>query len=346
MKTPFEVCRDELRQSPKTWLVTGVAGFIGSNLLQWLLLNGQKVVGLDNYSTGRTENFAEVRALVSAHCWANFQFIEGDICDLETCKDVVRGVDFVLHNAGLCSVSESLADPLGNHAVNVNGFLNMLIAARDARVRSFTYATSGSVCSESSFLSALEVPMGKPSSPYALSALVSEFYAELFARNYNFKSIGLGYSNVFGPRQNLRGPFAAVIPRLMEAMLADEALIIDGQASSDFCFVANVVQANILAATAPDAGKNEIYNVAVSYGTTMNQLLEGIATVLKVNGVHYSQPPVYADCHAENVSHLESGISKISRCLGYVPSHNMFTGLAVTVPWYMARQTKRLEVSS
>ena len=302
MANAFSVCRDQLVTCPKVWLVTGVAGFIGSHLLQWLLENGQSVVGLDNYATGHPENLAEVRDLVGPVQWKNFQFIEGDIRDLQTCKDAITGVDYVLHQAALGSVPRSLTDPLNTHSTNVNGFLNVLVAARDEGVSSFTYAAA-------------------------------------FARSYNLNCIWLWYFNVFGPRQDPNGPYAAVIQKWTDAMLADKPVTIngDGETTRDFCFVAKVVQANILAATAKVSCKNEVYNVAVGDCTSLRQLFDGIGSVLAINGVRYKQKPIHSDFRAGDVRHSHADVSKISRYLGYKPSHNIFTGLAVAIPWYMAR---------
>lgn len=342
MNNAFSVCRDQLRASPKVWLVTGVAGFVGSHLMQWLLENGQSVVGLDNYATGYPENLAEVRDLVGPVQWEKFQFIEGDICDLKTCKDAISGVDYVLHQAALGSVRSSLADPLATHSANVNGFLNMLVAARDEGVSSFTYAAASSTYGDHSALPEAVDLIVHPLTPYAVTKLVNEQYAAVFARSYNFNCIGLRYSNVFGPRQDPSGPYATVIPKWTDAMLAGKPVTIngDGKTSRDFCFVANVVQANILAATVEDSGKNEVYNVAVGDRTSLTQLFDCLGSVLAVNGVRYKQQPIYSDFRADDVRHLHADVSKISRYLGYKPSHNIFTGLAASVPWYMARNVQ------
>jgi len=347
MMNAFSIRRDQLRENPKVWFVTGVAGFIGSHLLQWLLENGQSVVGLDNYATGHPKNLAEVRNLVEPMQWKNFVFIEGDICDLQTCKDAVNGVDHVLHQAALGSVPRSLANPINTHNANINGFLNVLVAAQEEGVSSFTYAASSSTYGDHPALPKVEDQIGQPLSPYAVTKLVNEQYAAVFARSYKFNCIGLRYFNVFGPRQDPNGPYAAVIPKWTDAMLADNPVNIygDGETSRDFCFVANAVQANILAATAEESCKNEVYNVAIGDCTSLIQLLDVIAKVLAINGIHYKQEPVYNDVRAGDVRHSQADTSKISRCLGYKPSHNIFTGLAVAVPWYIARHSQRLVVA-
>lgn len=341
MCTSFNNCQVQLRESPKVWLVTGVAGFIGSNLLEWLLENKQQVVGLDNYATGHPENLAEVREAVGAENWKNFSFIEGDIRDLQTCHDAVRGVDYVLHQAALGSVPRSLADPLTSHETNINGFLNMLVAARDEGVKSFTYAASSSTYGDHPALPKVEDRIGQPLSPYAVTKLVNELYASVFARNYQFKAVGLRYFNVFGPRQDPNGPYAAVIPRWVDAMLANQRVLIngDGETSRDFCFVANAVQANILAATASEEARNQVYNVAVGDRTSLNELFDSLVCELSDLKRDYGQSPSYGEFRDGDVRHSQADISKIRELLGYQPTHNIRAGLAAALPWYL-KQTR------
>src|SRR5436309_3573132 len=264
--SPYDQLQIALRTRPHTWLVSGVAGFIGSNLLETLLKLDQRVVGLDNFSTGRHGNLEEVRGLVSPEQWRRFRFEEGDISELPICRKSSAGVDFVLHQAALGSVPRSMEDPLGCHESNVTGFLNMLIAAREAKAKRFVYASSSAVYGDDPELPKVEEKIGRPLSPYAASKAIGEIYAGTFARAYDFSSIGLRYFNVFGPRQDPEGAYAAVIPRWVATMLRGEAVHIhgDGETTRDFCYVANVVQANVLAATAADpAATGEVYNVAV-----------------------------------------------------------------------------------
>jgi len=330
---------------PRTWLITGVAGFIGSNLLQTLLRLDQRVVGLDNFATGHRRNLEEVRSLVSPRQWANLRFIDGDIRDLGACRQAMHWnddsrVDHVLHQAALGSVPRSLADPIATNAANVTGFLNMLVAARDANVRSFTYAASSSTYGDHPGLPKVEQTIGKPLSPYAVTKYVNELYADVFARSYGFASIGLRYFNVFGPRQDPDGAYAAVIPKWTASLLKGEAVYIngDGETSRDFCFVANAVQANLLAATAsaPDA-LNQVYNVAVGERTTLNDLFRLIRS-----GVSRERPAlatvdaVHRDFRAGDVRHSLADVGKAERLLGYRPSHTLAQGLDLAIPWYIA----------
>ena len=251
---------EHLPTQPKTWLITGIAGFIGSNLLEHLLKLNQRVIGLDNFATGFQRNLDEVSSLVSAEQWARFQFIKGDICNPEDCARACKGVDYVLHQAALGSVPRSLNDPITTNAANITGFLNMLVAARDAGVKSFTYAASSSTYGDHPALPKVEENIGKPLSPYAVTKYVNELYAEVFARSYGFKAIGLRYFNVFGKRQDPDGAYAAVIPKWTAAMVRGDDVFIngDGETSRDFCFIENAVQANLLAATAEESAKNEV----------------------------------------------------------------------------------------
>ena len=274
--TRYDEVRESLRESPRTWLITGVAGFIGSNLLETLLKLDQRVVGLDNFATGYQRNLDEVKTLVEPSQWARFEFIEGDICDLDACRRACEGVDYVLHQAALGSVPRSLADPIATNAANVTGFVNMLVAARDAKVKRFVYAASSSTYGDHPGLPKVEDVIGKPLSPYAVTKFVNELYADVFARCYGIESIGLRYFNVFGARQDPNGAYAAVIPKWTAAMIKGEPVFIngDGETSRDFCYVANAVQANLLAATTQNSeAVNEVYNVAVGDRTDAQRAL-------------------------------------------------------------------------
>ena len=328
----------ELSRSPKTWLITGVAGFIGSNLLETLLKLDQRVIGLDNFSTGYQRNLDEVQSLVSVPQWANFRFINGDIRKLADCQEACSGVDYVLHQAALGSVPRSIEDPIVTNSVNIDGFLNVLVAARDANVKSFTYAASSSTYGDHPGLPKVEDLIGKPLSPYAVTKYVNELYADVFARSYGFKTIGLRYFNVFGKRQDPDGAYAAVIPKWIAAMIKNEDVFIngDGETSRDFCFIENTVQANLLAATRQDeTARNQVYNVAVGGRTTLNQLFNGIKSTRVNNGVHYNKEPVYRDFRAGDVRHSQADISKIKKILGYDPTYTMQTGLVKAMPWYV-----------
>lgn len=336
MTNRYQKIKDTLLADPRRWLVTGCAGFIGSNLLESLLKLNQVVVGLDNFSTGYQHNLDEVQRLVSPEQWARFTFIKGDIRDLETCRRAVLGVDHVLHEAALGSVPRSLNDPATTNAVNVGGHLNMLIAARDAEVRSFVYAASSSTYGDYPGLPKVEDHIGKPLSPYAVTKYVNELYADVFARAYGFGSIGLRYFNVFGKHQDPGGAYAAVIPKWVAGMIRDEDLIIngDGQTSRDFCFVDNVVQANLLAALAQPEGMNQVYNVACNARTSLNELFEHLRATLGQNGVTYSKAPIHGDFRAGDVRHSQADISKAHSLLGYEPAYNILQGLEVSMPWY------------
>ena len=336
MTTRFDTVKNELSSSPRKWLVTGCAGFIGSNLLESLLKLGQTVVGLDNFATGYQRNLDEVRGSVTPEQWARFTFIEGDIRDLEACRRAVQGVDFVLHQAALGSVPRSLNDPITTNEVNIGGFLNMLVAARDAKVKSFVYAASSSTYGDHPALPKVEENIGNPLSPYAVTKYVNELYADVFARSYGFEAVGLRYFNVFGKRQDPDGAYAAVIPKWTAAMIQGKDVTIngDGETSRDFCFVDNAVQANILAAMAPAEGRNQVYNVAVSGRSTLNQLFDFLAQALGNQGVAYAKKPVYGEFRAGDVRHSQADVSKAGRLLGYAPTHTVLQGLEVAMPWY------------
>lgn len=336
MSTRYENVTEQLRQQPRKWLMTGCAGFIGSNLLETLLLLDQEVVGLDNFATGHRHNLDEVRRSVSSEQWSRFAFIEGDIRDLDTCAKAARGVQHVLHQAALGSVPRSLKDPITTNEVNISGFLNMLVAARDAEVQSFVYAASSSTYGDHPGLPKVEDRIGKPLSPYAVTKYVNELYADVFARSYGFGSIGLRYFNVFGKRQDPDGAYAAVIPKWTAAMIRGDDVVIngDGETSRDFCFVENAVQANLLASLAQPEGVNQVYNVAFSGRTTLNQLFDYLKSTLAQQGVKYDKAPQYADFRAGDVRHSQADIGKAGTLLGYQPAYDILRGLETAMPWY------------
>ena len=340
------VCSD-LRNNPRKWLVTGCAGFIGSNLLEKLLKLDQTVVGLDNLSTGHQHNLDDVRALVSETQWRRFKFIRGDIRDRLACREAVTGIDNVLHQAALGSVPRSIDDPLLTHDANVNGFLNMLVASRNAQVKSFVYAASSSTYGDHPGLPKVEQCIGRPLSPYAVTKYVNELYADVFARCYGFGSVGLRYFNVFGKRQDPEGAYAAVIPRWVATMLADGQVNIhgDGNTSRDFCYIENAVQANLLAALAPGVGCSEIYNVAVDDATTLNQLFGYIKTILAAHGISVTKEPEYTAFRPGDVRHSQADVGKAVRELGYVPAYRIYEGLAAAIPWYLERGARMSSLS-
>ncbi len=340
--TVYESLQTRLLSQPRTWLVTGVAGFIGSNLLETLLKLGQRVVGLDNFATGHQRNLDEVQTLVTPAQWGNFRFIQGDIRELADCKRACDGVDYVLHQAALGSVPRSLQDPITTNAANVTGFLNMLVAARDAKVKSFTYAASSSTYGDHPALPKVEDAIGKPLSPYAVTKYVNELYAEVFARCYGFNTIGLRYFNVFGPRQDPEGAYAAVIPKWIASLIKGEPVYIngDGETSRDFCFIANVVQANLLAATTPNPdAKNQVYNVAVGDRTSLNELYAQLHRHLLPRYPRLAgAQPVHREFRAGDVRHSLADIGKAQRLLGYAPTQRIGEGLALAMPWYIGQK--------
>jgi UDP-N-acetylglucosamine 4-epimerase len=334
----YENLKQNLGAEPRVWLVTGAAGFIGSNLVEGLLRLNQRVVGLDNYATGSRHNLEQVGELVGPDQWKNFQQIDGDIKDLDTCMHACQGVNYVLHQAALGSVPRSLAKPIDSNASNVTGFLNMLVAARDQKVKRLVYASSSSVYGDHPELPKVEDKIGHCLSPYAVTKRVNELYAEVFARCYGLETVGLRYFNVFGPRQDPDGPYAAVIPKWIAAMIRQEPIQIhgDGETTRDFCYVANVVQANLLAATVQKAeAVNEIYNVAVCARTSLNQLFGLLHESLLPDYPHLKgRGPTYLDFRPGDVRHSEADISKAARFLGYHPSHNVQQGLLEALSWY------------
>lgn len=340
----YETQKDKLVSNPRTWLVTGVAGFIGSNLLEELLKLNQHVIGLDNYSTGHRRNLDDVHAIVSPNQWAAFNLIEGDVRNLNDCRKACKGVDYVLHQAALGSVPRSIGDPIITNQNNIDGFLNMLVAARDAKVTRFVYAASSSTYGDQPDLPSVEERTGKPLSPYAVTKLVNELYADVFAKSYGFRTIGLRYFNIFGRRQDPNGAYAAVIPKWIAAMVRNEQVFIngDGQTSRDFCYVDNAVQANLLAATIEsDLATNQVYNVAVGDRTTLEeiyiQLRHGLAPLFQ----HLREArPVYLDFSAGDVRHSQADISKARQLLGYQPSHSVDKGLVEAMDWFVRNLTK------
>lgn len=340
--TAYEQLQTRLPLEPRTWLITGVAGFIGSNLLETLLKLGQRVVGLDNFATGHQRNLDEVQSLVTPAQWASFSFIQGDIRELADCQKACEGVDYVLHEAALGSVPRSLADPITTNATNISGFLNMLTAARDAKAKSFTYAASSSTYGDHPGLPKVEDTIGKPLSPYAVTKYVNELYADVFARCYGFNAVGLRYFNVFGPRQDPNGAYAAVIPKWIASLIQGEPVYIngDGETSRDFCFIKNVVQANLLAATTqnPEA-VNQVYNVAVGDRTTLNELYAQLHRNLLPLYPHLQGiEPVYRDFRSGDVRHSLADISKAATRLGYAPTQRIGRGIELAMPWYIEQE--------
>lgn len=333
----YEKIQQELLKNPKVWLVTGVAGFIGSNLLEKLLKLNQTIIGLDNFSTGHPHNLDEVKGLVSEEQWQRFRFIEGDIRDYGICEYAVKGVEYVLHQAALGSVPRSIADPITTNASNITGFLNMLQAAKEEQVKSFTYAASSSTYGDHPALPKVEDNIGNPLSPYAVTKYVNELYAGVYARTYGFKTIGLRYFNVFGKRQDPSGAYAAVIPKWAAAMIKNEEIFIngDGETSRDFCYIENVIQMNILAATAINDAKDEVYNVAVGDRTTLLDLYNALSSALNNNGKNYARYPAHRDFRAGDVRHSQADINKAATKLGYIPQYKIMDGIAKTISWYI-----------
>ncbi|MFK8049238.1 MAG: NAD-dependent epimerase/dehydratase family protein [Halioglobus sp.] len=340
--TPFEQLKAIMPTEKKCWLVTGAAGFIGSNLVETLLKLDQQVRGLDNFATGHQHNLDEVKTQVTQEQWARFKFTEGDIRKPEDCAAACNGVNYVLHQAALGSVPRSLEDPMTTNQANIDGFLNMLVAARDAKVDSFTYAASSSTYGDHPALPKKEENIGNPLSPYAVTKLVNELYAHVFARSYGFECIGLRYFNVFGKRQDPEGAYAAVIPKWVAAMIKGENIYIngDGETSRDFCFIDNAVQANLKAALSPSDAKNRVYNVAVGHRTTLNELFIMLKDTLSTCGVEYKAEPVYRDFRPGDVRHSLADVSKAEREFGYIPSHEVKRGLEEAISWYVENATK------
>ena len=333
----YQEARMHLKSNPKVWLITGVAGFIGSNLLEHLLKLDQVIVGIDNFSTGYQRNLDEVKSLVTDVQWKRFHFIECDIQDYEDCVLALKGVDYVLHQAALGSVPRSIADPLSSNGVNISGFLNVLNASKEEGVKSFTYAASSSTYGDHPTLPKVEKNIGNPLSPYAVTKHVNELYAGVYARNYGFKTIGLRYFNVFGKRQDPDGAYAAVIPKWTASLIKGEDVFIngDGETSRDFCFIENIIQMNILSAIASNDAKDQVYNVAVGEKTTLNILYKIIQSALAKNISHNNQMPIYRDFRAGDVRHSLADISKAKIALGYLPEFKISDGIEKAMPWYV-----------
>jgi UDP-N-acetylglucosamine 4-epimerase len=330
-------------ENSKKWLITGVAGFIGSNLLEFLLSNNQNVIGVDNLFTGSKKNLEDIKTSVSQLQWSKFQFIESDIRDIKKCRSACEGVDVVLHHAAIGSVQRSLEDPITTHAVNVSGFLNMLVAAKEAKVAKFIYASSSSVYGDIATPEKVEEIIGKPLSPYACNKRINEIYADIFNQAYGLECTGLRYFNVFGKRQDPLGMYAAVMPRWISAMINNSEVIIngDGGISRDFCYIENVIQANMLAALIESdslSGEPRIYNVAVGGNTTLNELFELLLKTMQLNAIDYRKTPKYVNVRAGDIMHSRADISKIKKNLGYMPSYDLQNDIAKTVSWYLDKK--------
>jgi UDP-N-acetylglucosamine 4-epimerase len=331
----------QLKESPKKWLITGVAGFIGSNLLEELLRLGQGVVVLDNFSTGFKHNLEDVRKDVGEDLWTQFTFIEGDIRSLKDCQKACDGIDYVLHQAALGSVPRSIDDPIMTNQSNIDGFLNMLVASRDAKVKRFVYAASSSTYGDHPGLPKQEDIIGKPLSPYAVTKYVNELYADVFSRLYEIECIGLRYFNVFGPRQDPEGAYAAVIPCWIGELLNNKVPTIngDGETSRDFCYIENVIQANLLSATTenPEA-INQVYNVALGSRTTLNELFNMIKELLSdYDATIKNITPLYGPFRSGDVRHSQADIQKVKNLLGYNPTYDVKKGMEETVSWFVSK---------
>jgi len=359
----YEELQKELKDNQYTWLVTGAAGFVGSNLVEKLLTLNQKVVGLDNFETGYQHNLDQALEDASATLIAensqegelpsgkrgspgglntdNFTFIEGDIRDVETCHQACKGVDYVLHQAALGSVPRSIEDPIRTNKANIDGFLNMLVAAKDAKVQRFVYAASSSTYGDHPDLPKVEDKIGNPLSPYAVTKLVNELYATVFARTYDFNTIGLRYFNIFGKRQDPNGAYAAVIPKWVSSIIKGEEVFIngDGETSRDFCYIENTVQMNLLAATTQnEEASNQVYNTALNDRTSLNHLYQMIEERLieRLEGLQKKEP-IYRDFRAGDVRHSQADISKAKKLLGFQPSHEIAQGLNGAMDWYIKK---------
>lgn len=333
----YEKLKLDLESKQHTWLITGVAGFIGSNLLEALLRLNQKVVGIDNFSTGYKHNLDEVHRSVTSGQWKNFSFFQADICNFSDCETACIDVDYVLHQAALGSVPRSVEDPITTNSSNVTGFLNMLVAARNANVKRFVYAASSSTYGDHPGLPKVEDQIGKPLSPYAVTKYVNELYADVFCKTYGLESIGLRYFNVFGPRQDPDGAYAAVIPKWIASMKNNDQVYIngDGETSRDFCFIANVVQANLLAASTQNKEAiNQIYNIAFGDKTTLNELYAQLK-LKQINTYPHlrDSQPIYREFREGDVRHSLANINKAFTLMGFQPTHSLVQGLEITLSW-------------
>ena len=343
--TKYEQLQEHLKDNQSTWLVTGVAGFIGSNLLEKLLILNQKVVGLDNFDTGHQHNIdqavEDANNTIGKDLSGNFKFINGDIRELSDCKQACDGVDYVLHQAALGSVPRSIEDPINTNRANIDGFLNMLVASKDANVKRFVYAASSSTYGDHPDLPKVEDKIGNPLSPYAVTKVVNELYANVFAKTYGFKAIGLRYFNIFGKRQDPNGAYAAVIPKWVAAILNKEDVLIngDGETSRDFCYIDNTVQMNLLAATTDnDDATDQVYNVALNDRTSLNRLYQMIEDRLIQRTVGLEKKePIYRDFRAGDVRHSQANIDKAQTLLDYQPKYMISEGMNETMDWYVKK---------
>lgn len=342
MKNSVFQCQEILKTKPKKWLITGVAGFIGSNLLESLLKLNQVVVGLDNCSTGSKSNLLEIMNSVDVRQRKNFTFIQGDIVNLKTCREACKGIDYVLHHAAVSSVPISIDNPIVTNATNVTGFLNILTAARSEKVKKVIYASSSAVYGNASNSMKVEHYIGSPISPYGISKQIDELYAAMFKNLYNFQAIGLRYFNIFGPRQNAASGYGAVIPKWVSSMIRNEEIIIygNGETSRDFCFVLDVIQSNILAACAEGDENHQIYNVGLGEKTTLLQLFKYLCQSLRRHGISYVKHPIYQDFRQGDIFFSIADIGKIRESLGYQPSYNVIDGINATIDWYILNHNK------
>jgi UDP-N-acetylglucosamine 4-epimerase len=341
--TKYEQLQEYLKDNQSAWLVTGVAGFIGSNLLEKLLILNQKVVGLDNFDTGHQHNIdqaiEDANKATGKDLSSNFKFINGDIRKLDDCKKACSGVDYALHQAALGSVPRSIEDPINTNRANIDGFLNMLVASKDANVKRFVYAASSSTYGDHPDLPKVEDKIGSPLSPYAVTKVVNELYANVFAKTYGFKAIGLRYFNIFGKRQDPNGAYAAVIPKWVAAILNKEDVFIngDGETSRDFCYIDNTVQINLLAATTNnEEATGQVYNVALNDRTSLNQLYQMIEDRLaqRIIGLEKKEP-IYRGFRAGDVRHSQANIDKAKALLGYQPKYMISEGMNEAMDWYV-----------
>jgi UDP-N-acetylglucosamine 4-epimerase len=334
----YTAIKKKLLDNPQTWLVTGVAGFIGSNLLETLLQLNQHVVGLDNFSTGNEDNLLEVKSLVTKAQWSRFRFIKGDISNFKSCEHACQDIDYVLHQAAIGSVPRSIKDPITTNKSNITGFLNILLASKNADVKNFVYAASSSTYGDHKRLPKQEHLIGNPLSPYAVTKYVNELYADVFKKSYDFNSIGLRYFNVFGKRQTPKSMYAAVIPKWIDMIVSNQEVFIngDGETSRDFCFIENAVQANILAATTTNQlALNNIYNIAVGDRTSLNQLYKILREFVKKESKLQHFKLTYRSFRDGDVRHSQADITKAKRLLGYKPTHKVRNGLKETVSWHL-----------
>jgi len=346
--TKYEQLQGHLKDNQNTWLVTGVAGFIGSNLLEKLLILNQKVVGLDNFDTGHQHNIdqaiQDANNATGKDLSSNFKFINGDIRELSDCKEACSDVDYVLHQAALGSVPRSIEDPINTNRANIDGFLNMLVASKDAMVKRFVYAASSSTYGDHPDLPKVEDKIGNPLSPYAVTKVVNELYANVFAKTYGFKTIGLRYFNIFGKRQDPNGAYAAVIPKWVAAILNKDDVYIngDGETSRDFCYIDNTVQINLLAATTDnDEATDQVYNVALNDRTSLNKLYKIIEErLIQRTGGLEKKEPIYQDFRAGDVRHSQANIDKAQALLDYQPKYTISQGMDEAMDWYVGSLIK------